>query len=172
MLEYFKAHIVPIIIGVSGFLSAMVTLFINVDDSISIKWLILVIFIFLIVTTMLVGYLYNVKQNTVDYSFIKKLKLQPLYKNVKGNDLFLNNSSIKLTYNDIIKLYFIDSENVEVFVGIGIIRHIQSDNRICHIEFLYRIDKTIPKQYNSSLYFSLQLKESDIKDLLNLQGEN
>ena len=56
MLEYFKAHIVPIIIGVSGFLSAMVTLFINVDDSISIKWLILVIFIFLIVYSLTIPF--------------------------------------------------------------------------------------------------------------------
>ncbi|WP_169940435.1 hypothetical protein [Campylobacter sp. RM15925] len=172
MLEYFKANIISIVIGVSGFLSAIVTLFINLNDLISIKWLVFVIFIFLVTVSILVGYLYDIKKDTTDYSFIKKLKLKPLYKNVKGNELFVNNSSIELTYNDIIKLYFINSENIEVFVGIGIIRHVQSDNRICHIKFLYRIDKAIPKQYNSSLYFSLQLKESDIKDVLNLQGEN
>lgn len=177
MLEYLKAHIIAIIIGVSGFLSAMVTLFVNVGDLISIKWLILFIFIFLIVVSILVGYLYNMRQYVTDYSLIKKLKLRPLHREVDGNELFLNKSSIKLTYNDIIRLYFIDSENIEVFVGIGIVKYVQGNDKTCHIQILYRIDKPMPKQYNSSLYFSLQLKESDIEEViskkfLNLQGEN
>ena len=44
MIEYIKKHIIAVFISVAGFLSALVTLFINVNETISIKWLIFTIF--------------------------------------------------------------------------------------------------------------------------------
>jgi len=55
--DYFFSHIILVIMGVGGFLSAIVTLFIDINALVSIKWLIFVIFISLVIVALLIGLL-------------------------------------------------------------------------------------------------------------------
>ncbi|MBE2983866.1 hypothetical protein CCAL9344_00680 [Campylobacter sp. RM9344] len=164
IVDYFKKHIFSVSIATAGFLSSIVTLCIDINSVLSIKWLILVIFISIVIITLLVGYIHNCNQKYfLTYNMFEKLPLEDLKKELQGCFLFKNNSPIKLSYEDIIKVYYIDEYDVENFIGIGCIKHIQSDNIIYHIKFYWLNEKRDNNM--RKLYFSLILKNYDIQKL-------
>lgn len=158
--EYFKKHIFAVIIGVLGSLSAIVTLFINVTQLVSIKWFIFLIFIVLILVTVLIGLIIElIKNNHENYNF-DQLKLKDLNKNAGKGEVFLNESNIDFDYGDVVKVYYLDKDKIERFIGIGVIEHTQKEQKICHINFLFKnkIDEQIDK-----VYFSLKINKDELK---------
>jgi len=162
-LHYIKSHLIATIIGVLGFISAIVTLFVNINAQISIKWLIFVIFICLIVIILLIGFLKDVLKDKNCIDNIEELKLKYLNTQTEKGIVFQNLSNIRFNYGDVIKIYFLNKEKIEQFIGIGVISHIQS-NKICHIEFLVKnnIENNIKE-----VFFSLKLNKDEISILLN-----
>ncbi|MDN5377078.1 MAG: hypothetical protein PWQ42_374, partial [Sulfurospirillum sp.] len=79
ILEYLKNNIIPVAVAVAGFLSALVSMFINTGDLLSIKWLIFTIWLMLTIIILQFGFILKILQNkTIDDDNIKQLKLKSL----------------------------------------------------------------------------------------------
>ncbi|MFW2569181.1 hypothetical protein, partial [Aliarcobacter butzleri] len=78
MIEYIKKHILAVLIGVLGFLSAIVTLFINVNELISIKFLIFIIFVTCVIVSILIGFIVELLKNSYNNDTVNNLKLKNL----------------------------------------------------------------------------------------------
>jgi len=163
-LEYFKQHFLAVLIGVVGFLSAIVTMFINTETSISIKWLIFLIFISSIILFLLISFVIELLKNKSFDDNINRFKLKYLNKQTDKGEVFLNKSSVNFEYGDVIKIYYLDKDKIEVFIGIGIIEHIQIQQNICHVDFLWKnkINDEI-----KDVYFSLKINKDELKSLMN-----
>lgn len=160
MIEYIKKHILAVLIGVLGFLSAIVTLFINVNELISIKILIFVIFITCVVISILIGFIIELLRNNYNDININNLKLKNLNKSTEKGEVFLNKSNIDFAYGDVVKIYYLDKDKIERFIGIGIIVHIQKEQNICHINFLL---KENPNEKTNEVYFSLKINKDELE---------
>jgi len=97
------------------------------------------------------------------YGDIETLELKYLKKRTEKGEVFKNLSNIKFNYGDVVKIYYLDNSNVEQFIGIGIISHVQP-NQICHIEFLSKND--IEMNNIKKVFFSLKLNKDEILTLL------
>lgn len=161
--EYFKQHIIAILIGVLGFLSVIVTMFIETQTLISIKWLIFTIFITLVLLFLLTSFIIELLKNKSVDDNINRFKLKYLNKKTDKGEVFLNKSTVNFEYGDVIKIYHLDKDKVEKFIGIGIIEHIQTQQNICHIDFLWKneIDDSI-----KDVYFSLKINKDELKSLI------
>jgi hypothetical protein len=166
-LQYIKSHLISTIIGVLGFMSAIVTLFVNVNEQISVKWLIFIIFISLVIIILLIGLLGDILKEKNYINNVEELELKYLNKQTKKGEVFLNLSRIKFTYGDVVRIYYLDDNNIEQFIGIGVISHIQP-NQICHIEFLL---KNINMNNIKKVFFSLKLNKDEIFTLLSTNKE-
>jgi hypothetical protein len=164
ILEYLKNNIIPVAVAVAGFLSALVSMFINTGDLLSIKWLIFTIWLMLTIIILQFGFILKILQNkTIDDDNIKQLKLKSLNKKIGNSDIFLNQSNIYLNLNNIVKVYFLDTDRVENVIGIGIVTHIQENDKVCHIEFKFKNDVVFD---HNNLYFSLLINYNELKILL------
>lgn len=163
-LEYFKQHFLAVLIGVVGFLSAIVTMFINTDSSVSIKWLIFLIFISSIILFLLISFIFELLKNKSYDDNINRFKLKYLNKETDKGEVFLNKSSINFEYGDVIKIYYLDKDKVEIFIGIGIVEHIQIQQNICHVDFLW---KNEINDKMKDVYFSLKINKDELKLLIN-----
>ncbi len=162
--EYIKNNAITVAIAVTGFLSALVTMFINTGDSLSVKWLIFIVWLMLTIIVLLFGFIFIILQNkTISDDNIKQLKLKSLNKKIGNSDIFLNQSSIPLNLNNIVKVYFLDTDRVENVIGVGIVTHIQENDKVCHIEFKFKNDVVYD---HNNLYFSLLINYNELKILL------
>lgn len=160
MIEYIKKHILAVLIGVLGFLSAIVTLFINVNEVISIKILIFVIFVTCVVLSILIGFIIELLKNNYNNDNVNNLKLIDLNKSTEKGEVFLNKSNIDFDYGDVVKIYYLDKDKIERFIGIGIIGHIQKEQNICHINFLLKENSN---QKTNEVYFSLKINKDELE---------
>jgi len=161
--EYTKQHIFAVVVSILGFLSATVTLFLDTTQLISIKWLIFLVFISLIIITILAGFIIEfIKDKHKNYN-LNKLKLKDLNKNAGKGEVFLNKSNVDFNYGDVVKVYYLDKDKIERFIGIGIIEHIQKEQNICHINFLSK--NTIDDKINE-VYFSLKINKDELQLLI------
>lgn len=158
--EYTKKHIFAVIIGVLGFLSAIVTLFIDVTQAVSIKWFVFLIFIAFVFITILIGLIVELIRNNNENNSFDQLKLKDLNKNAGKGEVFLNESNIDFDYGDVVKVYYLDKDKIERFIGVGVIEHTQKEQKICHINFL--IKNQIDEQINK-VYFSLKINKDELK---------
>jgi hypothetical protein len=160
IFEYLKKHIFAVIIGVLGSLSAIVTLFIDVTQSISIKWFVFLIFIALVLITIFIGLIIELVKHNYENFNLDQLKLKDLNKNAGKGEVFLNESNIDFDYGDVVKVYYLDKDKIEKFIGIGVIEHTQKEQKICHINFLFKnkMDEKIDK-----VYFSLKINKDELK---------
>jgi hypothetical protein len=62
-----------------------------------------------------------------------------------------------------VKVYFLDTDRVENVIGIGIVTHIQENDKVCHIEFKFKNDVVFD---HNNLYFSLLINYNELKILL------
>jgi len=161
--DYFKKHILAITISALGFLSAIVTLFINVDQTISIRWLISTIFISSVLLSVLIGIIIEFLKNNPDIKDINQLKLVDLNKSTDKGEVYLNKSSISFAYGDVVKVYYLDKDEIEQFIGIGIIEHVQKQQNICHIQFLFKNENN---DKIKEVYFSLKINKDEMKLLM------
>ncbi|MFA6191574.1 MAG: hypothetical protein WC665_04400 [Sulfurimonas sp.] len=161
--EYIKKHILAITISVLGFLSAIVTLFTNVEQTISIKWLIFVIFISLVLLVVLIGIIIEFLKNNLNIEDVNQLKLVDLNKRTAKGEVYLNKSSINFAYGDVVKVYYLDKDEIEQFIGIGIIEHVQKQQNICHIYFLFKSENNDKRK---EVYFSLKINKDELKLLM------
>jgi hypothetical protein len=163
LIKYIKIHIFAVSISILGFLSAIVTLFINITQLISVKWLIFLLFIALVVIVTLIGFIIDFLKATNKGYNINQLKLKDLNKSTSKGEVFLNKSKIDFDYGDVVKIYYLDKDKIEKFIGIGIIEHIQKEQHICHINFLSKnkIDDKI-----NEVYFSLKINKDELKLLI------
>lgn len=163
-LEYFKQHFLAVLIGVVGFLSAIVTMFIDTNSSVSMKWLIFIIFITSIILFLLISFIIELLKNKSYDDNVNRFKLTYLNKQTDKGEVFLNKSPVNFEYGDVIKIYHLDKDKVEVFIGIGIIEHIQIQQNICHVDFLWKneINDEI-----KDVYFSLKINKDELKSLIN-----
>lgn len=85
---------ISIIVGVVGFVSSMVTIFIDVHADISVKWLLLSIILSLILTIVLLKTIYDLSNKSKPESFfevpIKYIDDEGVFI-IRRNDNFLNN---------------------------------------------------------------------------------
>jgi len=162
LVKYIKAHIFAVSISILGFLSAIVTLFIDITQLISIKWLIFLAFIALVAIFVLAGFIFEFLKNINNNYNINQLKLKDLNKKSSKGEVFLNKSKIDFDYGDVVKVYYLDKDNIERFIGIGIIEHIQKEQNICHIDFISR--NKINDKINE-VYFSLKINKDELLSL-------
>ncbi len=163
LIEYSKTHIFAVSISILGFLSAIVTLFIDIKQLVSIKWLIFLIFIALVIITVLIGFIIEFLKNKNNSYNINQLKLKNLNKKSPKGEVFLNKSQINFEYGDIVKVYYLDKDKIERFIGIGIIEHIQKEQSICHINFLLKEETN---NSISEVYFSLKINKDELQQLI------
>lgn len=99
MIEEIKERLfsftgVSIFVGVVGFLSGLVTIFIDVNKDVSAKWLLLVILISLIMLIVLLKTIYDLSNKVVPLNFyenpIKYIEEEGVFI-IRRNDNFLNN---------------------------------------------------------------------------------
>jgi hypothetical protein len=159
MIEYIKKHILAVLIGVLGFLSAVVTLFINVNEVVSIKILIFLVFVSFVVVIILIGFIIELFKNNSNSNNINNLKLKNLNKSTEKGEVFLNKSNIDFDYGDVVKIYYLDKDKIERFIGIGIIGHIQKEQNICHINFLLKENSD---EKINEVYFSLKINKDEL----------
>ena len=90
----FSFNGISICIGVVGILSGFVTMFVNVSESISVKWLIFVILIFSVVIITLLKTVYDLSNKTTPQNFyenpIRFIESEGVFI-IRRNDNFLNN---------------------------------------------------------------------------------
>jgi hypothetical protein len=160
LIQYIKKHILASVFGVLGFLSAIVTMFFNTADVISVKWLIFAIFIALSAIVLLVGFIIEIQGNSALYETnIKQLKLQHIKRTPEGRNIYKNLSNVDFDYGDVVKVYMLDGDNIEVSIGVGVIVHVQPKEKICHIEF---ITKDSVDSDSKEVYFSLKINKDQI----------
>lgn len=163
LIQYIKKHILASVFGVLGFLSAIVTMFFNTADVISVKWLIFAIFITLSIIVLLIGFIIEIQGSSALYETnIKQLKLQHIKRTNEGRNIYKNLSNVDFDYGDVVKVYMLDGDNIEVFIGIGVIVHIQPKEKICHIEFII---KDLVDSDFKEVYFSLKINKDQLKQL-------
>lgn len=163
LIQYIKKHILASVFGVLGFLSAIVTMFFNTADVISVKWLIFVIFIALSFIVLLIGFIIEIQGNSALYETnIKQLKLQHIKRTAEGRNIYKNLSNVDFDNGDVVKVYMLDGDNIEVFIGVGVIAHVQPKEKICHIEF---ITKDSVDSDSKEVYFSLKINKDQLAQL-------
>lgn len=112
-----------IFIAVVGFLSSLVTLFIDVDSTISIKWILfetvtlITIIAILIRTIIMLSQTKNISQN------IKVIK----YK--KENNILILKSNIEIPMNTMVSIYHKNDDYEELY-AIGFVENIQENKLI------------------------------------------
>lgn len=163
LIQYIKKHILASTFGVLGFVSALVTMFVNTSDTMSIKWLIFAIFIALSVIVLLIGFIIEIQGNSALYETnIKQLKLQHIKRTDNGLNIYKNLSNVDFDYGDVVKVYMLDGDNIEVYIGVGVIVHVQPKEKICHIEF---ITKDSVDSDSKEVYFSLKINKDQLEQL-------
>lgn len=163
LIQYIKKHILASVFGVLGFVSAIVTMFVNTSDTISMKWLIFAIFITLSVIVLLLGFIIDIQGNSAFYETnIKQLKLQYIKGTDEGREIFKNLSNVDFDYGDVVKVYRLDSDNIEIFIGIGVILHLQPKEKMCHIKFM---TKNLVNSELKDVYFSLKVNKDELSQL-------
>lgn len=162
--EYFKQHIFAVIIGVLGFLSAIVTIFVDVSESISVKWLIFTIFISLVMLVLFINFIIENIMNQSHNENINRFKLKALNQETERGEVFLNKSTVNFEYGDVVKIYYLDRNKVENFIGIGVVEYIQQEQNICHIDFIWKNEL---KAEMKDVYFSLKINKDELKSLMN-----
>jgi hypothetical protein len=112
-----------IFIAVIGFLSSLATLFIDVNDKISIKWILFETVVFmtliaiLIRTILILSQIKNISQNT------KVIK----YK--KDDNILILKSNIEIPMNSLVSIYHKDNGYEELY-GVGFVENIQENKLI------------------------------------------
>lgn len=163
LIQYIKEHILASIFGVLGFVSALVTMFVNTSDTLSIKWLIFAIFIALSMIVLLIGFIIEIQGNSALYETnIKQLKLQHIKRTNEGRNIYKNLSNVDFDYGDVVKVYMLDGDKIEVSIGVGVIVHVQPKEKICHIEF---ITKDSVDSDSKEVYFSLKINKDQLEQL-------
>lgn len=113
---------IAIFIGVAGFLSAVVTLFIDVQSQISVQWLLLVILFSLTITSILIKICSDLskEKNTARRVFEKPIKA------ISEQQIFITRLNPLFTQNCIVGGYLLDDE-VEALAFVGYISHTQEN---------------------------------------------
>lgn len=119
--QLFSLSAIAIGVGVAGFLSALVTMFINTSEMISIKWIIFLIWIFSSISVILLKYINdlskeNEQASPIYYAKPFKIEIDGKILLVKRNNLFINQS--------VVGCYLIDNE-IESLMYIAQVNHIQ-----------------------------------------------
>jgi len=156
----------PISIGVLGFLSAITTLFIDTNQSISVRWLIFLIFISLVLLTALIGIIIELFKNNHEGYDLNQLKLIDMKQNAGRGEVYLNKSNINFDYGDVVKVYYLDKDKIEKFIGLGVIGHIQKQEKICHIEFLFKNEIEENKETINEVFFSLKINKDELAQVV------
>lgn len=129
--KLYKAHWVSIIIGVLGGLSAIVTMFVNVSDKISIKWLLFSVFISLVIITVLIDSIRNNSQN-------EKMKLFEIpLKYVDESEVFVIRKNELFSNNAVVNGYLVRDE-VESLLLVGYVIHSQENILQIKIEYVFQ----------------------------------
>ncbi len=167
-IEYFRKHVVAVSISILGFLSAIVTLFVDMGQSISIKWLVFVVFILLTLLVLAFGIIAEFLKDSFINEDVNQLKLINLNKPIRKGEVFLevylNKSGINFEHGDVVKVYYLDKDRIEQFIGIGVIEHIQKQENICHINFLLKTESNCTIK---EVYFSLKINKDELSLLTN-----
>lgn len=110
-----------ILIAVVGFISSIVTLFIDIKDSVSIRWLVLLVCLFLTISIILVRIIIEIAQSK---RIIDSIKIVRYYNN---RDLFLVKANFPVPFNSLLSIY-IQMDGYEELYGIGYVENVQEND--------------------------------------------
>ncbi len=113
---------ISIFVGVAGFLSALVTMFVDISSIVSIKWLLLLVLIFSTVVVILLKIIFDLIQQETSQNYFEK----PIrhIKDTQGNEILVIRWN-KLFTNIIVVGCYLDVEGIEQLAYIGVVHLVQ-----------------------------------------------
>jgi len=126
-----------ILIAVIGFVSSIVTLFIDVNQSISIKWFILLVCLFATVAIIFIRII-------IEIASAKKLDSTiNVVKYYQDRDVFLIKSTIPIPFNTLLSIY-IQMDDYEDLYALGYVQNVQ-ENKLVSVKVIKKfIDEPQP----------------------------
>lgn len=138
--DFFSLSGLSITIGFLGFLSSIVTMFINVNDQISIKWMVFTIMIAGIIVLIILKSLYDLSKRAKENSL-------PEYecpiKYIEENQIFIIQRNDHFTSNMILGCY-IQKDEIESLAYLAVIEKIQEKNMHIKIRSNFTSSDKIP----------------------------
>lgn len=153
IIKIFSSSGFPILIGVVGFSSSLVTMFINVNDLLSIKWLIFCIVISTTVILILLKVIYDLSQETKpSQPFEHPIRYLPddqIFV-IKKNDNFLNS---------IVVGCYAQQDEIDRLAYLGVVHHVQ--DTVIQIKILFDFGV-----FEKMLFTSEQLKNIAVRPVV------
>ncbi len=134
--QIFSIKSIPIMIASAGFLSAIITMFVDVNQTLSIKWL--VFLTWLLITLVCILSKIIVDLNGVERN--RELKTCETPINILPNTqiLIIRKNSL-FSHNSVVGCYW-EEDGVETLTHVGVVHHIQE--KITQIKILKELDST------------------------------
>jgi len=129
---------VSISVGVFGFLSSIVTIFVDVNKDISVKWLLLSILVSLILLTVLLKTIYDLSIKTIPQNYYES----PI-KYIQDEGVFIIRRNENFINNILVGCYAIRDE-VDRLAYVGFVDHVQERLIQIKIRYDYGILQNIP----------------------------
>lgn len=115
-------NVISILVGVAGFLSAVVGMFVNVADQISVKWLLLALWLCITIVLMLFKIMHDLLN---DNSSSIKSHESPIKFSQELNILIIRKNPF-FPANSLVGCYWVEDE-VETISFLGTVHHVQDD---------------------------------------------
>lgn len=122
--RFITFNVISILVGVAGFLSAIVTMFVNISQEASVKWLLLTIWLCLTCVVVLLKIIHDL--NREESIAIKSYEV-PIGLQQDSNVLIIRKNPF-FASNSLVGCYWVENE-VETISFLGLVHHVQ-DNLI------------------------------------------
>lgn len=120
--DAFSLKSIPIMIATAGFISAIVTMFINTNETVSIKWSIFLCWILATTTSILLKLLVDATKK----SQVKEVNTfeKPIDSLPDGNILIIRKNDL-FSHNSMVGCFWEEKDGIETIAFIGVVHHIQ-----------------------------------------------
>lgn len=137
--HYLRKHLLLSFVACIGFLSALVTLFVDVKSPVSIKYLLLSFLIFLTLVVSLVQIIFDLLNKKSLIVSTKVIRISP-----KDGNMIIRSSLTDLVINSVVSIYYEDGE-IEKLYAVGFVENKQ-ENGVVLIRITRCFDRVVEIQ--------------------------
>ncbi|MBN4832455.1 hypothetical protein [Enterobacter hormaechei] len=120
--EIFSLRSAPILIAVAGFLSALVTMFIDINIKISIRWTICLVWISITIIIILLKIIIDGRKNS-KASETKTAEVP--FSSLPDKNIFIIRKNDLFSHNSVVGCFWEEKDGIETLAFVGVVHHVQ-----------------------------------------------
>lgn len=120
--EIFSLRSAPILIAVAGFLSALVTMFIDTNIKISIRWTLCLAWLSITLIIILVKLIIDIKKNS---KATETKTAEVPFSTLPDKSIFIIRKNDLFSHNSVVGCFWEEKDGIETLAFVGVVHHVQ-----------------------------------------------